>query len=185
MRFPYYAKLKARQQAVYRQSDAVGELLLPGAAGLRPLVADLEHALAVGERMAVERAAKALGSAMLVKLATPPVRIKVLAARPSDDWGELHGLYEPAQGRTLARITLWMRTAHHKKVVAFRTFLRTLLHELGHHLDYELLRLADSFHTAGFFKRESSLFKQLVGEVERVTPASRRLAGAADSQDRR
>ena len=46
--------------------------------------------------------------------------------------------------------------------MAFRTFLRTLLHEVGHHLDYEHLRLADSFHTEGFFKRESSLFYQLV-----------------------
>jgi hypothetical protein len=40
--------------------------------------------------------------------------------------------------------------------------LRTLLHELNHHLDYEVLKLEDSFHTEGFFKRESSLFKQLV-----------------------
>lgn len=31
-----------------------------------------------------------------------------------------------------------------------------------HHLDYELLRLADSFHTEGFYKRESSLVYQLV-----------------------
>ena len=30
------------------------------------------------------------------------------------------------------------------------------------HVDYERLGLADSFHTEGFFKRESSLFKQLV-----------------------
>jgi hypothetical protein len=61
-----------------------------------------------------------------------------------------------------------MRTARHKRVVAFRTFLRTLLHELGHHLDYELLKLADSFHTEGFFQRESSLFRQIVpGEEER------------------
>jgi hypothetical protein len=55
-----------------------------------------------------------------------------------------------------------MRTARQRRVVAFRTFLRTLLHELGHHLDYEHLRLADSFHTEGFYKRESSLFHQLV-----------------------
>ena len=55
-----------------------------------------------------------------------------------------------------------MRTAYHKRVVAFRTFLRTLLHEVCHHLDYELLKLEDSFHTEGFFKRESSLFKQLL-----------------------
>ena len=58
-----------------------------------------------------------------------------------------------------------MRTARHRRVVAFRTFLRTLLHEIGHHVDYELLRLADSFHTEGFFKRESSLFRQLVPEA--------------------
>jgi hypothetical protein len=64
--------------------------------------------------------------------------------------------------RAPAVIRVWMRTAQHKRVVAFRTFLRTLLHELCHHLDYELLKLEDSFHTEGFFKRESSLFKQLV-----------------------
>jgi hypothetical protein len=56
-----------------------------------------------------------------------------------------------------------MRTARHRRVVAFRTFLRTLLHEVGHHLDYTFLKLADSYHTEGFFKRESSLFRQLVG----------------------
>ena len=44
-----------------------------------------------------------------------------------------------------------------------RTFLRTLLHELGHHLDYQLLKLADSFHTEGFYKRESSLMFRLAG----------------------
>ena len=58
-------------------------------------------------------------------------------------------------------ITVWMRTAKNKKIVAYRSFLRTVLHELCHHLDYELLGLKDSLHTEGFFKRESSLFKQL------------------------
>ena len=55
-----------------------------------------------------------------------------------------------------------MRTAQKRKVVAFRSFLRTLLHEICHHLDYEYLKLEDSFHTEGFYKRESSLFHQLV-----------------------
>jgi hypothetical protein len=55
-----------------------------------------------------------------------------------------------------------MRTARQRRVVAFRAYLRTLLHELGHHLDYRYLRLADSFHTQGFYQRESSLFHQLV-----------------------
>ena len=84
--------------------------------------------------------------------------------RPSDDYGELHGLYEPPEGRSLAKITVWMRTAKKNDVVAFKTFLRTLLHELCHHLDYELLALEDSYHTQGFFKRESSLFHQIMGK---------------------
>ncbi len=90
-----------------------------------------------------------------------PVRVEVLAARPHARWGELHGLYTAERGRT-PKIQLWMRTAKQKRVVAFRTFLRTLLHEVGHHIDYTGLRLADSYHTEGFYKRESSLFHQLV-----------------------
>jgi hypothetical protein len=59
-----------------------------------------------------------------------------------------------------------MRTARQRRVVAFRTFLRTVLHELCHHLDYLFYRLPDSFHTEGFYKRESSLFHQLVPRDE-------------------
>jgi hypothetical protein len=62
------------------------------------------------------------------------------------------------------KIQLWMRTAKQRRVVAFRTYLRTLLHEVGHHVDYAHLRLRDSYHTEGFYKRESSLFHQLVPE---------------------
>jgi hypothetical protein len=54
-----------------------------------------------------------------------------------------------------------MYTAKLAKVVAPRTFLRTLLHELCHHLDYTHLRLRDSLHTQGFYQRESSLFHAL------------------------
>ena len=164
MRYAYYAKLRPRQKAIYRKSDEIRELALPRAERLRALVLALAAALQSAERPEVEHATKELGNAILAHLGIPPVRIKVLAVRPSKSWGELHGLYEPPEGRALAIVTLWMRTSHHKKVVAFRTFLRTLLHELCHHIDYELLRLEDSFHTEGFFKRESSLFKQLVGK---------------------
>ncbi|HUO63836.1 MAG TPA: DinB family protein, partial [Terriglobales bacterium] len=96
-------------------------------------------------------------------LGLPTVRVTVLAARPHAKWGELHGLYESAGRPGLPpTITLWMRTARQERVVAFRTFLRTLLHEMGHHLDYTLLKLGDSLHTQGFYQRESHLFHQLV-----------------------
>jgi hypothetical protein len=93
----------------------------------------------------------------------------VLAARPHAKWGELHGLYTLERGKP-PKIQLWMRTAKQRRVVAFRTYLRTLLHEVGHHLDYHhtALQLRDSYHTEGFYKRESSLFHQLV--AERRTP---------------
>lgn len=91
------------------------------------------------------------------------IRVKVLAKRPAKSWGELHGLYEAEEG-VLTVITVWMRTAKRRQVVAFKTFLRTLLHEFIHHLDFTLYRLKDSFHTEGFYKRESNLLKTLLNE---------------------
>jgi hypothetical protein len=93
------------------------------------------------------------------------VRAKVLLKRPSNAAGELHGLYEPEEGGRPAVISVWMRTAQRRQVVRFRTFLRTLVHELCHHLDYELYRLPETFHTEGFYARESALVRELLGEV--------------------
>jgi hypothetical protein len=63
-----------------------------------------------------------------------------------------------------------MRTAKKERVVKFRTFLRTLLHEVCHHLDYELYRLAETFHTEGFYARESALMRELLGEATASAP---------------
>jgi hypothetical protein len=62
-----------------------------------------------------------------------------------------------------------MRTAKQRRVVAFRTYLRTLLHEVGHHIDYTKLKLRDSFHTEGFYKRESSLANGLFAHESRFS----------------
>jgi hypothetical protein len=164
MPFAYYQRLSARDRAIYRRSDAVTAVSLPRPAELTALVEALRGAHASEERRAIEAAAQALAQGLARQLELSPLRVEVLAVRPSADWGELHGLYTRESGRT-PRVQLWMRTARHKRLVAFRTFLRTLLHEVGHHLDYERLGLADSFHTEGFFKRESSLFRQIVNEA--------------------
>jgi len=162
MPFAYYRKLSAAQKRIYRASDAVGKISLPRAAELKLEILALARALKTERRTTVEKVCQRLGDGITERLGVPPVRVTVLAVRPHNDWGELHGLYEAGTARRRARIWLWMRTARHRRVVAFRSFLRTLLHELGHHLDGELLRLADSFHTEGFYRRESSLFRQLV-----------------------
>jgi len=65
---------------------------------------------------------------------------------------------------------VWMRTAKKENVVKFRTFLRTLLHEVCHHLDYELYKLAETFHTEGFYARESALMRDLMGESRDDAP---------------
>jgi hypothetical protein len=127
------------------------------------MVHGLTQALASEDRVAVQRATDRLIRGLTDAVAVPPVKVEVLAARPHAKWGELHGLYTSERGKP-PKIQLWMRTAKQRRVVAFRTYLRTLLHEVGHHLDYALLRLPDSYHTEGFYKRESSLFKQLVPE---------------------
>lgn len=162
MVFSYYNKLSAANKRIYEQSDGIISVPLPDAGELQPLIPLFSTALAGEDREKVEDICRRLVLGIAKQLSTPPLRVKVLAVRPSASWGELHGLYEPSEGRASAVISLWMRTARHRRVVAFRSFLRTLLHELCHHLDYELYRLPDSFHTEGFYKRESSLFHQLV-----------------------
>ena len=161
MPFAYYDRLSNRDKAVYRKSDAVTEVRLHRPEELRPIVERIRAALAGDDRARLEEAAADLCRALTAMVGVPPVDVGVLAVRPSLRDAELHGLYTRDDKRP-PRIRVWMRTVRHRRVVAFRTFLRTLLHEVGHHLDYEHLRLADSFHTEGFFKRESSLFYQLV-----------------------
>jgi len=163
MPFAYFRRLTRRQQAIYLESDGIVTMALPQASRLQPLVTTLARTLEGGDRARTEGAAQHLVLGLAAALGAPPVRVKVLAARPHAGWGELHGLYETTHKPAEAPlITLWMRTARQKRVVAFRTFLRTLLHEVGHHVDYTLLRLGDSFHTQGFYARESHLFHQLV-----------------------
>ncbi len=184
MVFPYYERLSARKQAIYRRSDAVPEIALPQAALLHDVVGLLRQALLADQRVAVEAAAQTLVRGLCSMLGAPPVAVCVRAVRPSSRYGELHGLYTlrpagraasaQASSSPVATIEVWMRTAHHRRVVAFRTFLRTLLHEVCHHLDYHHLRLPDSLHTEGFFKREASLFRQLVPEAEAAPARARR-----------
>ena len=164
-RFAYYDRLSEASKRTYRKSDAIARVEVPGLEALRPQALAVEAALAEAKRAAVERACQAIVDGVNGRLGAPPVVVRVLERRPSNDWGELHGLYEPDEvtGGT-ARITLWMRTASKEQVVKFRTFLRTLSHELCHHLDYEHFKLAETFHTQGFYARESALVRELLGE---------------------
>ena len=165
MRFAFYDRLPAESKRTYRKSDAIRRVELPDAAPMVLLARAIETALEGAERAAVERACQAFVDAVNARLATPPIRVRVLERRPANSGGELQGLYEPDEVTGgLARITVWMRTAQREQVVRFRTFLRTVIHEVCHHLDYELYGLHETFHTEGFYARESALMRELMGE---------------------
>ncbi len=165
MVFSYYHHLSTERKRTYRKSDRIEAVPLPRARELQPLIPELVTSLHAGDRPATESICRALAAGIAQALQAPQVRVRVLSARPSESWGELHGLYVSATGTSSAVITIWMRTAKHRRIVAFKSFLRTLLHELCHHLDYEFLKIEESFHTEGFYKRESSLFHQLVSSA--------------------
>ena len=168
MPFAYYVRLSAAQKAVYRRSDAIHAVPLPDHVALRPVVDELRDGLARDDRRAVAAAATRLANGIATTLRAPPITVQVLEVRPKNPREELQGLYTLSdEGR--ARIRVWMRTAERGRVVAFRTFLRTLLHEMCHHLDFTKLGLDPSFHTEGFYQRESSLFHQLVPDPPPAT----------------
>ncbi|HXQ20584.1 MAG TPA: hypothetical protein VN812_02845 [Candidatus Acidoferrales bacterium] len=166
-------RLTRTQQRVYDRSNAHASIGLRATPRLRAAVAALPEILLSADRTCVERVSQVIADEIAMVLRVPNVRVVVEETRPSNARGELHGLYTPTNHRAAA-IKVWMMTAKRNQVVAFKTFLRTLLHEICHHLDYALLRLPDSLHTEGFYQRESSLFHQIGG------PA----AAAAATRDR-
>jgi hypothetical protein len=165
MAFAYYKRLTPRQKGIYRKSNEVPAVSLPKVLALQTIVRQLEVALPGGDRHAVQHLCTDLLNHMTDGLKIRRVRIVVLARRPFDETEELHGCYQPAPEGGHAVIKVWMRTAKRNQVVAFKSFLRTVLHEFCHHLDYVLLGLADSFHTEGFYQRESSLFHQVTHKI--------------------
>src|SRR5947207_452643 len=173
MRFSYYDRLSAARKRIYRQSEGIVALGIPKQLELGRTVRSIEAALAADDRDAVQRACQSLIDELNAGYRVPPVRVRILNRRPAEEDGELHGLYEPAEGRARARITAWMRTAQRRQVVAFKTFLRTLIHELCHHLDYELFALEETFHTEGFYKRESTLVAALLAQRAGIDGALR------------
>ncbi len=165
MPFAYYKRLKPAQKRIYEKSNSISSLKLPASEIFDPVLQAIQTNLAKGVREGTEDEVQRFMAYLCQTFKIPSVKVRVLEQRPSKNWGELHGLYQAhPQGRWFL-ITVWMRTAKRIQVVAFKTFLRTILHEFLHHLDYTYFKWGNSFHTEGFYQRETSLFKQLVREL--------------------
>lgn len=166
----YFYRLSARAQRVWLKSDAIERLDLQPDAEMLSLAAALVTVVSSGSAARIAVAAQALTDRVCRSLRVRPVKVEVRGVRPHNARGELHGIFYPrgpAMQPGLPLIVLWMRTAQRRDVVKPRTFVRTLMHELGHYLDYVLLGLDDSYHTTGFFKRESFLMRTLLPSAPR------------------
>ena len=162
----WWKRLPADERREYERSNAISEVPLPPHGSFPKVIAALVEALAADDAIEVQRVSNVLVRGICRTLKTTRAVVRVASDRPHNAGGELHGLYEPGEDGSVAHITVWMLTAKRGEVVAPRTFLRTLLHEVGHHLDMELFDLPESYHSRGFYRRESSLYRILTRDTD-------------------
>jgi hypothetical protein len=155
----YFYRLSAAGQRTYLASNALERYEFDPGARARATARRLMDELEAGRERSAAMLAHELALELCLRAEAPRVAVTVRGVRPHNTRGELHGIYYHSRP---PRIVLWMRTAQRHDVVKPRTFLRTLLHEIGHHFDYTVLGLGDSYHTTGFFKRESWLMRALI-----------------------
>ena len=174
MPFPYYDNLSAAKKRIYRKSDAIESIPLKNPDAIHPVIEKLKRALEDNKRRDVAKHASEICRLVCEGLHTEALIVKISSRRPTNSDEELQGLYERMEGEASV-LTVWMKTAAKGQVVAFKSFIRTVLHELCHHLDYTHFKLDDSLHTEGFFRRETSLYKQIVPvELRKREPGKRK-----------
>ena len=179
----WWRRLPDGQRREYERSDAIRQVPLRPSAALSAAVVELDAALRGDDLHGTDQASQLLATRICHGLEVPGVRVRVEGVRPHDHRGELHGLYTPGNGTSPDRILVWMRTAKRGDVVRTKTFLRTLLHEVGHHLDFVLFSLPNSFHSRGFYQRESSLLRVVVRGTPLARPTKRGTIAPESAKD--
>ena len=174
MPLPYYDSLSAAKKRIYRRSDSIESIPVKSPDCIHPVTIKLKKSLEDNKRRDVAKHASEICRLVCEGLDTEALTVKISSRRPSSSAEELQGLYERTEGETSV-LTVWMKTAAKGQVVAFKSFIRTVLHELCHHIDYTYLNLDDSLHTEGFFKREAFLYKQIVPtELQKKEPGKKK-----------
>lgn len=189
-RFGFYRRLTHSQKHEYDRSDALREIRLPADRRLGEAANRVVSALTAAKPALVRVAAEELVGRICAGVGPTdgreperPPRVRILRRRPRRSGGEFHGLYT-RHGEGRCEIRVWMFTAAHQDVVRPRTFLRTLLHEVVHHLDFAVYDLPSSFHTLGFHARESALLRALERSGARI-PGTRRSSPQSREEVRR
>jgi hypothetical protein len=154
--------------AQFQESDRIGTLALPPPAELLTLAQSIDDGMRADKGPEVRASCGRFLQSLSQFYGVPPCGIRVLASRPlriRENWSsELFGDYDPS---TMA-IRVWMRTAVKKEVTSFGTFFSTLCHEYCHHLDFQLFKFADSWHTRGFYERAAALYHHARGTAPKL-----------------
>ena len=152
-----------KHRAAFLESDRIVDLNLPQDRSLAAIAKSIESAMKRDMMAAVRNACADFLTMASSFYKVQNCGVKVLAARPlrvRENWStELFGDYDP----TTMVIRVWMRTAVKKEVTSFGTFLSTLCHEFCHHLDLQLFKYPDSWHTRGFYQRTALLYHDARG----------------------
>jgi len=157
-----------KARAAFEQSDSLVHLDVPQDGTLIAIAKSIESAMKAGATRTVHNSCAEFLTAASSFYKVRNCGVKVLAARPlrvRENWStELFGDYDPAA----LVIRVWMRTAVKKEITSFGTFFSTLCHEFCHHLDLQLFKFPDSWHTRGFYQRTAVLYHHA-----RATPSKK------------
>ncbi len=98
----------------------------------------------------------------------PPLKVHTGGKRRmTRSGGQYYGVYRTnGKQKKKYSTSVYSRTAKNQKYVAPKTFLRTLIHEWGHHYDKHKLGLKNTYHTKGFYERIKTIYDQLKEPLE-------------------
>jgi hypothetical protein len=110
-----------------------------------------------------ERSSTALYRALSYTVGVSSPRVLVLDAPRPHRVRDGRTVYQRlgSYSRRTHTVRVHNRTARIGRLVAPKTFAETILHELLHHWDFELLNLDRSLHTSGFYHRLGDLKRKL------------------------
>jgi hypothetical protein len=125
-----------------------------------PRLRSLKEALQSEDALGVRIASQAIVDALAheYEISTIPW-VVVEDVRPSwrDRRGRIAGQTHGEADGNRWELKLFLRTPAKRKVVAYKTFLNTLLHEFAHFYDFSML--GGTIHTAGFYRRLNTLYR--------------------------
>ena len=161
MVFAYFDKLNQDQQKTYLLSDRIRQVKFPNDISLRPLILSLKQALHDEDQLSVEQTLQSISQIITSSLGLASLQVNVLPVRPSVKGEELLCIHSSPNYDTRHIIYVWMYTSQQHHVVAYNTLLRLFTHELCHYIDHDYFRFNESFHTHGFYQRESELLGRI------------------------